>query len=297
MHELTLDEATLQSWTGRQSFANDTINAATCERMQSTLGVTHINGLAEGMPLPPLWHWLYFHSPIATDELGSDGHEQLGNFLPPVNLPRRMWAGGRIEFHAPLTIGKPGARKSTVLSVSRKRGSSGELCFITVEHVITVDGQVCLTEQHDIVQREGSGDTDAFNETDDVAAYGVPLIQAAVKSNHWRITPTVALLFRYSALTFNSHRIHYDRDYCKHSEGYPGLVFHGPLTATLMAHLAVENDRTKQLRSFEFKALRPLFDTQPFEISLERDNNTARLMALTSGGKTAMQAEAVFGEL
>lgn len=296
MHELTLDEATLQGWEGRQTLVNDTISVAICEQMRSTLGSRQSHSLAEGAPLPPLWHWMYFHSPIPTDELGPDGHEQLGRFLPPVNLPRRMWAGGRIKFYAPLIIGKQGSCKSTILSVTRKRGSSGELCFITVEHVITIDGQVCLTEQHDIVQREG-GDAGVINDEDDeVATHGIPLIQEAEKPDHWCITPSVALLFRYSALTFNGHRIHYDRTWCKHREGYPGLVFHGPLTATLMAHIAVESGIGKQLKSFEFKALRPLFDKEPFEISLERDNNTARLKALTPDGDTAMQAEAAFEE-
>ncbi|MEE9321609.1 MAG: MaoC family dehydratase N-terminal domain-containing protein [Granulosicoccus sp.] len=294
MHELTLDEATLQGWEGRQTVVSDTISVATCEHMRSTLGSMQSDSLAEGTPLPPLWHWMYFHSPIPTDELGPDGHEQLGSFLPPVDLPRRMWAGGRINFYAPLIIGKQGTRKSTILSVTRKRGSSGELCFITVEHVITIEGQVCLTEQHDIVQREG-GDTGVLNDEDDqIATHNIPLIQETATPDHWRITPSVALLFRYSAMTFNSHRIHYDRVYCKHSEGYPGLVFHGPLTATLMAHLAVESGIEKQLKSFEFKALRPLFDKEPFEIRLERDINAARLMALTPDGETAMQAIADF---
>jgi 3-methylfumaryl-CoA hydratase len=250
--------------------------------------------LAEGTPLPPLWHWMYFHSPIPTDELGPDGHDRLGSFLPPVDLPRRMWAGGRIKFYAPLIIGQRGLRKSTILSVKRKRGSSGELCFITVEHVITIDGQVCLTEQHDIVQREGAV-AGVVNDGDETfATHGTPLIQKAAIPDRWRITPSVALLFRYSALTFNSHRIHYDRAYCKHREGYPGLVFHGPLTATLMAHLAVESGIGKQLKSFDFKALQPLFDNESFEISLERGKNTAELKAMTPDGDTAMHAKAAF---
>jgi 3-methylfumaryl-CoA hydratase len=295
--ELTLDAAVLERWLGKSQRITDTIDASTCARMSATLGLS--KSPVECDALPPLWHWLFFHMPVSSEALAADGHERLGGFLPPVGLPRRMWAGGRLWFEKPLCIGDRALRVSTITSIERKRGRSGELCFVTIRHVISVNDGVCVVEEHDIVYREAA--------VDEKKASAVPsanagyeaietkgLIRAPLGDNRWLITPTVSLLFRYSALTFNSHRIHYDREYCINSEGYPGLVFHGPLTATLLADAALREQPGQRLTRFEFRARRALFDTEAFEICVCGGEQACNINATNSSGQVAMEATARF---
>lgn len=279
---LTLDPTILSQWIGRSENAVDTLDARPARLMASIMP----SGLdfSASVALPPLWNWLYFPTNVPLTELGGDGHPALGGFLPPVNLPRRMWAGGRFEFSRDLTIGAQVERLSTITNVALKSGRSGKLCFVTVRHDYSSNGHHCLSEEHDIVYRDNPGPSAAKAEPQR-APEGADFTKT--------IYPSPVMLFRYSALTFNSHRIHYDIDYCRDVEGYPGLVFHGPLTAALLANFA-EQHWSKRLQTFEFRAVSPLFDIAPFDICAKSDGEGAKLWAETPDGNLAMIASARF---
>jgi 3-methylfumaryl-CoA hydratase len=232
--------------------------------------------------VPPLWHWLYFLPTHRQSELGVEGHAELGTFLPPVTLPRRMWAGGRLEFVDPLRVRDKAIRESRIADIKEKQGRTGPLFFVVVRHEIRTSRGLALAEEHDIVYRDHApaGETPAAPEAPSDAAW------------HRTIHPNDVLLFRYSALTFNSHRIHYDRRYCLETEHYPGLVVHGPLIATLLLDLAREHAPDFQVKRFNFRAVSPLFDTEPFVICGKPEGNTLQLWACTASGRLAMQAEA-----
>jgi len=278
------DTSLLQQWVGKTETAHAQVSAHAAEALAATLD--RATRFQPGAALPPLWHWIYFWGAAPQAELGPDGHAQRGGFLPPVPLPRRMWAGGRLTFHAPLPIGADAVRTSTIVSVNAKRGASGNLAFVTVGHAIGRDGQHCISEEHDIVYRD-------LPQAGSVAAPPKPAPQDAV----WRrtITPDPVLLFRYSALTFNGHRIHYDRAYVTGVEGYPGLIVHGPLIATLLADLLHRHLPDAAMHSFHFRAVGPLFDTEPFTVCgrPDADGRTIHLWAQNARGELAMQAEAV----
>ena len=246
----------LQDWIGRSETSNDLILGRRCRAMAALLD--REESFQAGDFLPPLWHWLYFWSVVPQSGLGAEGHGKLGGFLPPVDLPRRMWAGSRIRFPRALLIGSDATRHSTVLDVTEKTGRSGRLVFVTVRHVIEAGGDVCIDEQHDIVYREPPAPGAARPEPEPAPA-----------DPPWRreVTPDPVMLFRYSALTFNGHRIHYDADYARDVEGYPGLVVHGPLLATLMVDLARQENPEARIEAFEFRALSPIFDTAPFTVA------------------------------
>ena len=273
----------LRQWVGKTEENIDTIDQATCGRMAATLD--HQQAPSETENLPALWHWLFFHQPQLQSNLGPDGHGKRGGFLPPVDLPRRMWAGGRLEFLTPLVVGDRAVRRSQIKSVEMKTGKSGNLCFVTVHHEISANGVICLHEEHDIVYRENPAPGIGSNTPS----------RARTNANFTKhITPSPELLFRYSALTFNAHKIHYDPDYCRDVEGYPGLVFHGPLTATLLVQLATDNTRGETLKSFQFRALSPLYDTAAFELRGWREDDAISLQAVDANGDIAMQARAGF---
>ncbi|NKB54214.1 MAG: acyl-CoA dehydrogenase [Rhizobiaceae bacterium] len=277
MTQATLNEAKLREWIGKSQSSSDTLHAKQAQLMQLTLD--REPSLQTGDALPPVWHWAYFLSGSPMSQLGRDGHAAVGEFLPPVSLPRRMWAGGRLIYTKPVHLGEHITKNSFIKDVTLKHGKSGALVFVTVRHeYFGSDDDLRFTEEHDIVYRE-----DPSPEAPKPAAVPPP-----AKSAHEEIiTPSTVQLFRYSALTFNGHRIHYDRDYCKEVEGYPGLIFHGPLTATLLADLAVRRHPGKQLKSFSFRAVAPLFDTQSFTIHHDGD---ALVWAQTPDGGLAMKA-------
>lgn len=282
----SLDPDFLSQWVGKTETAHDVIAPKPTHLMEMTLD--RQPSLAEGDPLPSLWHWIYFLSSAPMSGLGRDGHPAVGGFLPPVGLPRRMWAGGRFTFASPLPIGAQATKLSTIDKVALKEGRSGPLCFVTVRHQVSVRGEECFTEEHDIVYRE---DPAPGSPTPKPTA---PPEDATVSET---IIPSEVMLFRYSALTFNGHRIHYDLDYCRDVEGYPGLVFHGPLTATVLAGLA-ERSAGKALRRFSFRAVSPLFHTAPFgihgKLSEHGSGSGMSLWATTPDGHLAMSAEATF---
>ncbi len=279
---MTTKAVTLQNWIGHQVQTHDLLRSEPARFMQATLD--HEPSLRNGDVLPPLWHWLYFLEAKRASELGRDAHPKKGGFLPPVPLPRRMWAGGRITFLAPLIIGKDVLKRSTIRNVTEKKGRSGDLCFVTVEHAVFQDEQLVLNEEQDIVYRE-----DPKPDT--------PKPEPAPSPDNPDfsrvVTPTQVLLFRYSALTFNGHRIHYDVDYARDIEGYSGLVFHGPLTATLLVEIA-SAQMGRDPKSFEYRAQSPIAGPRPFQIEGRCEGDVLTLWAKTSDNALAMSASAHF---
>jgi 3-methylfumaryl-CoA hydratase len=275
-----LDIEHLQQWVGNTETRSDQVTAAPVAALAATLDI-EMDYPNEGDVLPPLWHWLYFLPFPRQSELGPDGHAKRGGFLPPVELPRRMWAGGRVEFHRPLRVGETITRTSRIAGVKFKEGRSGRLIFVLVRHEI---GNA-MTEEHDIVYRDHPRSGEAS-----------PSPQFAAADAAWErvVHPDDVLLFRYSALTFNGHRIHYDRRYATEAEGYPGLVVHGPLIATLLMDLVRRNLPAGVVTRFEFRAVSPIFDTAAFSVCgrPEDGGRTIRLWAKDQAGALAMTATA-----
>lgn len=238
-------------WIGRSETAHDHLSHNLLKRIAATFGETVP---AEGEAVAPLWQWCFFQDALPESALGSDGHPARGGFLPPADNRNRMWAGGRIEFLHPLRAGEAATRMSTITQVEEKAGRTGSLLFVTVRHDYSQDGRLAIREEQDIVYREptppkpGSGD--------------------ALAQGEWTETvePTPTLLFRYSAVTFNGHRIHYDYPYVTATEGYAGLVVHGPLIATLNLRAFCRAHPDATLRRFSYRGIRPLIAPQPFEV-------------------------------
>jgi len=237
----------LQDWIGRRETRSDTLSQ---ERVAQIAACFDRD--APTQALPSGWHWGFFNPAAKQSELGPDGHPKRGGFLPPVALERRMWAGGTLATHAPLPVGAVATRVSTVRSVAEKQGSSGALVFVTVDHAIRVGDTLCLEETHDIVYR-APGPAGAASAAPGDAAWRERRVADAV------------LLFRYSAVTFNGHRIHYDRAYAQNVEAYPGLVVHGPLLATLLQEFA-ERCLGRKLKRFSFRNAAPVFDGEAFDL-------------------------------
>lgn len=275
----------LTEWRGRTESRSDEVTSGPIAALSATLDRDDPFPRA-GDPLPPLWHWLYFWPLPRQSELSADGHAKRGGFLPPVPLPRRMFAGDRVQFHRPLRVGEKISRVSRIVDVNYKQGRSGPLVFVVVRHEISHGEGVALVEEHDIVYRESPKRNDP-----------APQPQAAPSGAAWtrEIRPEETLLFRYSALTFNGHRIHYDRRYATEVEGYPGLVVHGPLIATLLLDLLRRNLPDANVASFSFRAVRPLFDTAPFAVcgKAPADGKSAQLWAKDAEGWLAMEATVV----
>lgn len=274
--------ANLDAWLDRSETQRDTVTAFPLAALSATLGQPPENG-----EVPPLWHWLYFLpvSPLA--EAGPDGHSKRGGFLPPVPLPRRMWAGGRFTFHAPLKAGDEARRVSTIVNIEDKTGRTGRLVFVTVRHEIDVNGELRIDEEQDLVYREASSDNASEPRKEPARA---PLDHAFSRT----IETDPVLLFRYSALTFNSHRIHYDHPYVTQQEGYPGLVVHGPLIATLLVDLVRRELPSATLTTFSFRALRPTFVPNPFTVcgKPSADGKSIELWAKDHDGYLTMRASA-----
>jgi len=284
VENVTIDIAHLREWIGKTETRSDQVTLAPMAALSATLDRDDPPPQA-GDALPPLWHWLYFLPAERQSELASDGHAAKGGFLPPVPLPRRMWAGNRQEFHQTLRAGETVTRVSRILDVSYKEGRGGPLVFVTVRHEIGNDGGLALTEEHDIVYRGP-----------DAPSAKAPEAPAQAE---WRreIHPDDVLLFRYSALTFNGHRIHYDRRYATEVEHYPGLIVHGPLIATLLADLFRRNLPEARVTHLSFRAVSPLFDGARFTVCgrPEEDGKTVHLWAQNAAGGLAMDATASCG--
>ena len=268
----------------------DTVTATPFAALAATLdcpGAATAGRPAAGTVLPDLWHWLYFLPLAAQSEIGDDGHPKRGGFLPPVALPRRMWAGSEFEFHEPMRVSDTLQRTSTIEDVKEKTGRTGSLIFVRVRHEIRRNGSkaIALREHHNIVYRAAAS-------PQDVAPAPVPAPPACAWTR--QIVPDDVLLFRYSALTFNGHRIHYDRQYVTQVEGYPGLVVHGPLIATLLMDLLRRHLPNARVQKFEFKALRPTFDIHTFSVHghPSEDGKTVRLWGRDHEGWLTMDATA-----
>ena len=276
----------LGRWVGRRESARQIISPEPVAALWATLDRAEPPP-ATGDSLPPLGHWLYFLPYVRQSELGSDGHPHRGGFLPPVSLPRRMWGGSRITFHRPLAIGVAAKRTSEILSVTPKEGRTGPLVFVTVRHVIgDADGEA-ITDKQDIVYRD-------VPKVGASAAAGRPAPDRAEWSR--TVDPDPVVLFRYSALTFNGHRIHYDRDYATRDEGYPGLVVHGPLIATLLVDLLRDARPDETLAEFQFRAVGPLFEDESFTVNGHPGDadGAVKLWAAGPDGRLAVEAEARF---
>jgi 3-methylfumaryl-CoA hydratase len=274
-------------WVGRTREDTDLITAWPIRAMNATLDLRAPEP-APGDVLPAAWHWLYFLEARPASEIAADGHPQRGDFLPPVPLPRRMWAGGRIEWRAPLRVGEAVRRLSEIISVEPKSGRTGTMVFVTVRHTVSGSAGAAVIEEHDIVYRGAARPGDP-----------VPEARPGPADASWRrtLTPDPVLLFRYSALTFNAHRIHYDTPYVTGVEGYPGLIVHGPLQATLLIGLAAAHAPAgTALTRFDYRALAPTFAGAPLTLNGEpaADGASARLWAAGSGGGQTMAGTAFF---
>lgn len=252
------------SWIGRTEECADAIDVGHVQKIALSLDAT---APAAGDALPLLWHWALFVKGVAYDQIGDDGHPQRGGFLPAADNRNRMWAGGRLQFLLPLRVGTPASRKSTIFAVKEKEGRSGKLLFVTVKHDYTQNGDLCISEEQDIVYREPSP----------------PKLQGSVPAPEaqWSqtIVPSSVRLFRYSAVTFNGHRIHYDEPYATEIEGYPGLVVHGPMIATLMCTAFVKANPHKEVISLAYRGLRPLIAPRAFQVAGTLADDGAKLWA------------------
>jgi len=275
-----VDIEALQRWIGRTELRSDVLSATPVAALSASLDYEHPRALI-GDSLPPCWHWLYFQDAVAASGLGVDGHARRGDFLPPVSLPQRMWVGSRLRFASQLKVGQAVRLVSTIASVSHKQGRNGDLVFVTLHHQIFQGETLAIEEQQDLVYREPG------------AANVVSLPRPAPAVAQWSkvVRPDTVLLFRYSALTFNSHRIHYDRDYAMREEGYASLVVQGPLTATLLLDLLHREMPDAEVAAFEFRAIRPLLEGLPMRLQGRRDDSEVRLWALDASGALAMEAQ------
>lgn len=278
---MDLDIERLKGWIGREETSGEALTPALVARFNATFDRTSSSEL--GAIAPMLIHFCLGQPAVPTADLGPDGHPARGGFLPPVPLPRRMWAGGVLEVFEPIRIGGYVSRRSVIEDVSVKQGRSGTLCFVTLWHHVDCDGQHALTERQDIVYR----DAPAPSEPD---ASGTP--HPAPEGAH-RVQLTVAepLLFRYSALTFNGHRIHYDSPYARTEELYPGLVIHGPLQATMLCQYAADL-RGSAPRHFSFRSLAPIFGPGEMILHATPNGDAWKLWTSQPGGPISMEATA-----
>lgn len=283
-----MDDGTLnhlQSWVGKTESAFCTLPSFPAQALSGA--IAQKGDFEPGNQLPAPWQWLYFLAPTDRGNTGDDGHPQKGGFLPPVPLPRRMWAAGAMEIKHPLYLGQDTEKVSTITSVEAKQGRSGPLVFVNLQHQFIQGGNPCITEQQNLVYRE------APIERSDLPPGTAPELDADFSR---LITPDPVLLFRYSALTYNGHRIHYDRDYAVNQELYPALVVHGPLLATLLMQLARETFPTSSISNFSFRAVRPTFDSHPFTLCGKRDANQLSLWSTDHTGSLCMSAKATLND-
>ncbi len=271
------------AWIGRTEVVEDDICLAQALAAAATL--EPLSSPTAGAALPPLWHWFYFLPRAPQSKLGIDGHPQRGGFIPPIPYPRRMFAGARIRFHQPLLIGQPARREGIIRNISQKTGRTGPLAFVTVGYQIFQNEMLCIEEEQDIVYREPGAPVPA-----PVPVELPPVTDAITRT----VTPDTRLLFRFSALTFNAHRIHYDRPYAQQEEGYPGLVVHGPLVAVLLMELA-RHHTTRPITGFSFRSQAPIFDLAPFRLVARFGEDRVELEAQGPDGATALSATAALG--
>jgi 3-methylfumaryl-CoA hydratase len=271
----------LAAWLGRTQEASTVIDPWPAAALTAALG--RDDPPVSGDPLPPFWHQLYARPVVAAARTGPDGHERLGEFLPAVPDARRMWAGGRLTIHEPLRIADRLTRTSTICSIAPKQGRRGPLVFVTVEHRYATEGGLALVEEQDIVYRQGGSLAGALRHREQPGRW----------QRSWATDPV--LLFRYSALTYNGHRIHYDADYARTVEGYPGLVVHGPLLATLMLDLVRRHLPDRQVAAFAFRAISALILGQEVTVHGEPEEDRVQLWVTGPDLVLAMEGQATIG--
>ena len=272
-----MDATEMEAAVGRSEAVQDKLDLRQARLMQATLDRSPT--LQIGDDLPPFWHYLYFNPAIPASELGPDGHERLGRFIPDFGLPRRMWAGGALRVDAPLQLGETVDRRSTIRAVQEKTGRSGRLCFVTVDHDFSVAGVHRLRETQNIVYRAAP---------DPAAPQPAGRLAPGNATFSRVVTPDPVMLFRYSALIFFSHRIHYDADYSRDIEGYPATVVHGPLIATLLIDLGAAHLGARGIVGCDIRALGPLFVTHPFTLEGRLTETGADLWARAPDDSLAM---------
>ena len=271
----------LRQWIGRDEVKSELVTPALVDRFNATFDFA--GDAANGDPAPVMIHLCLAPPTAPTAGLGPDGHPARGGFLPPVPLPRRMWAGGAFTFHDDIRVGETVTRRSVIRDVTVKEGRTGTLCFVTVDHHIDADGRSVLSERQDIVYR-GEDAPGAAKKTPPPAPHGAHRVQ---------VNPSAPLLFRYSALTFNGHRIHYDAPYVREVEGYPGLIVHGPLQATMLVQFAAKV-RGQRPAQFDFRSLSPLFDDGDFTLNAVEEDGGLKLWTSYTDGPVAMEARATW---
>jgi len=275
-----MDETPWKEWVGRSEVAFDVVAEAPARGLAATLNRSGDISTEPGAPIPGLFLWLYFLKFAPMSEVGPDGHPKRGGFLPPVELPRRMWAGSRCQFHAPVRIGDRVEKRSTIEKIAVKSGKAGEMVFVSVRHETRAEGRLAMEEGQDIVYM---GIPEQFRYPDPIAA----------PPGDWREAVAIdpVLLFRFSALTYNGHRIHYDRRYAMEVEKYPGLVVHGPLQAVLLFDAACRHAPDRIPARFDFRGMRPLFDFDDATVSgRQRDDGGTDVFTATGEGAVCMQA-------
>ncbi len=279
---MTFDQQALSAWIGKTETHCDVVTPVPARALAATLDLEDFDAVA-GSPLPPAWSWLYFLPVHRQSSVGPDGHPQRGGFLPPVTQPRRMWAGSKLQFHQPLCIGEPISRLSRIDAINYKEGRSGALVFVRVVHETSGPRGLAITEAQDLVYRD-------HPKPGEPAPPATPAPTDAAWSRE--VKPDPVLLFRYSALTFNGHRIHYDLPYATGVEGYPGLVVQGPLTASLLLDLCARELGPDALASFAFRARTPAFAGDALHLVGRRESNEITLAALGHDGRTIISATA-----
>lgn len=269
-------------WTPQDEILTEVLDPVQAKKLAATLDLDE-DEFAPGAPVPAMWHWIYFLPRAKQSTIGTDGHPKRGGFFPPVELTRRMFAGQRTTVHRPLLLGREATRRGRIVALDEKSGARGRMVLATARYTIEQDGETCFTDEHDVIYLDADGKTpepgpDAFEAPADATW-------------HRSVTVDPVMLFRYSALIFNGHRIHYDRDYTRDEEGYPGLVVTGPLTATLLADLA-RYGAERPLAAFSFRGRAPLFDSRPFHLIGRREGDSVALEARRADGVLAMTATA-----
>lgn len=275
------------TWIGKKEISTDFVNSRPVEMMQALLNeeFKNLNGL------PHLYHWFYFLPTVNGEDLAEDGHPKKGHFLPPIPFPKRMWAGGRLQFLNPISLNQKIRRESEILNVEFKQGKSGDMYFVTVKHSIYAEDTLAIIEEHDIVYREASNQVQTQSSTQIIATKTEESRPCSYKK---QFPINSVSLFRYSAITFNGHRIHYDRTYATEVEGYPGLIVHGPLLATLLLHHFQKEYPSKEVSNFDFRAVNPVFDFNEFYICGDIHSDKGELWIEKSDGLVAMKANVHF---
>jgi 3-methylfumaryl-CoA hydratase len=281
------NETDFSAWIGKSETEHGIVSAYAADYFTATLDRDD-PPFKDGDALPPAWHYFYFHELVALAETGEDGHRAKGSFMPPIPYPRRMWAGSKMTFDAPMRIGEKVRKVITIAEIAVKNGASGPLCFVTTtEEVFGEDDRLTTTERR----------TQVYRDVADPSA-PKPKPRPAPAEAVWSRTihPSAVMLFRYSALTMNSHRIHYDKDYVRDVEGYPGLLFHGPLTMTMMLDLFRREMPAATITEFDLRAVSPVYDTMDFTVhgAPGDEDGTCKLWAMTGEGALAMTADVSF---